>query len=94
MTTDENIIPVKRDVDTLLALGTYQGMTDEEIESIIDFKIKCALSDAKFKVFYNTTSSECEARIAAYSEASRKTMELVQSILNRPLQLRTVSANE
>lgn len=92
MTTD-NIIPVVRDLDTLLSLGTYQGMTDEEIESVIDFKIKCALNDAEFKVSYNNTMSECEARIAAYAETSQHTMELVQSILNKPLQLRTVSAN-
>jgi hypothetical protein len=94
MTTDENIIPVKRDLDTLLSLNTYQGMTDDEIESIIEYKIYVAKCDAQSKLMYNKITEETSARVAAYNETSRKTMELVQSILNRPLQLRTVSANE
>lgn len=36
MTTD-GIIEYQRDINTLLALDTYQGMTDAEIQSLIDY---------------------------------------------------------
>jgi hypothetical protein len=93
MTTDDGI-PAKRDLDTLLGLGTYQDMTDEEIESIIDYKIYVAKCDAQSKLMYNKITEETSARVAAYNEASRQTIEVLESILNKPLQLRTVSANE
>ena len=35
-----------RSVPVLMGLGTYQGMTDAEIESIIEYKIGCALRNA------------------------------------------------
>ena len=30
-----------------MGLGTYQGMTDAEIESIIEYKVGCALRNAE-----------------------------------------------
>lgn len=30
-----------------MGLGTYQGMTDEEIESVIEYKIESALKNAE-----------------------------------------------
>ena len=40
MTTDETPVEVTqlRSIGELLSLPTYQGMSDEEIQSIIDFK--------------------------------------------------------
>lgn len=35
-----------RSVPVLMGLGTYQGMTDAEIESIIEYKIASALKNA------------------------------------------------
>lgn len=48
MTTD-GIIEFKRDIDTLLSLDTYQGMTDEEIESLIEYHKKVAARDARIE---------------------------------------------
>lgn len=93
MTTDEqqeNIVPIKREISVLLMMDSYQDMTDEEIDSLIDYKIEQALKDAEIKLLYNKNTAETEARVAAYAETSQKTMELVESILNRPLELRTV----
>ena len=52
MTTD-NIIPVVRDVNILLSLDTYQGMSDEEIDSIIEFKKQMSYNEG-----YNTAVEE------------------------------------
>jgi hypothetical protein len=97
MTTEETageIIPVKRNIDVLLSLDTYQGMTDEEIEDVIAYKIERALKSAEIKIIYNNSMEESAARVAAYAETSQQTIQMLESILNRPLQLRTVSANE
>lgn len=94
MTTEETtgeIIPVKRKIDVLLSLGTYQGMTDEEIEDVIAYKIDRALKSAEIKLMYNKNTAETEARVAAYAETSQHTMEMLESVLSRPLELRTVS---
>lgn len=48
MTTD-GIIELKRDIDTLLSLDTYQGMTDEEIESLIEYHKKVAARAARIE---------------------------------------------
>lgn len=48
MTTD-GIIELKRDIDTLLSLDTYQGMTDEEIDSLIEYHKHVAARDARIE---------------------------------------------
>lgn len=64
-TTDEStgIIEQPRDLDTLLKSTTYQGMTDEEIQRIIDFT-----ADMNYKKGY------AEARI----ENEEDRMKLIQ----------------
>ena len=55
MTTEDNIEVLDteiiepeppRGIDDLLSLDTYQGMTDEEIDIVIDYKCKYAVADA------------------------------------------------
>ncbi len=49
------------DLDALLKAETYQGMTDEEIDAIIDYKVERAKSDA-------TISKDMEAQQAIMKE--------------------------
>ena len=50
-TTNEGIEVVEpRDINVLLALDTYQGMTDEEIDLVLDYKIAQATSSAEITV--------------------------------------------
>lgn len=46
MTTDGAIIPIERDLDTLLKLDTYQGMSDGEIKKIIGYLVDLARQQA------------------------------------------------
>lgn len=48
MTTEE-LTPIVRDIDVLLTLGTYQGMSDEEIDIVLQFKIEQALHSEEFQ---------------------------------------------
>lgn len=46
MTTDGTIIPIERDLDKLLKLDTYQGMSDTEINKVIGYLVDLARQQA------------------------------------------------
>lgn len=83
-----------RSVDELLKLDTYQGMTDEEITSIIDFKCKCAADTARVEADHTaledtlTGMRECANRSRAHSKAM-----FDAAIASTPI-FRTVGENE
>lgn len=82
MTIEEtNLIPIKREIGVLLSLNTYQGMTDEEIDSIIEFK--CALARQE-----GASAAETKAREDAYAqlaEDTKDTNKKMQETLNQIL---------
>ena len=74
MTTEEtNLIPIKREVGVLLSLDTYQGMTDEEIDSIIEFKCELARQEG-------ASDAETKAREAAYAQLAKDTKDTNQKM--------------
>ena len=80
--TDDGIItPPKRTLDILLSLDTYQGMTDEEIEDIIEFRCKLAREDDLQKMRYNNLEEQNTAVLQSASESARLANELLQSVI-------------
>ena len=74
MTTEEtNLIPIKRDIGVLLSLDTYQGMTDEEIDSIIEFKCNLARQEG-------ANAAETKAREEAYTQLAKDTKDTNQKM--------------
>ena len=72
------------DLDALLKAETYQGMTDEEIDAIIDYRVERAKVDA-------TISKDMEAHLAimrslmgTQAESSAKVRDMFQSALDAP----------
>lgn len=59
----------KRTLDELLALDTYQGMSDEEIEDVITFKTRQRYYDAE-NTLKHAALVEQSAEIAALREES------------------------
>lgn len=57
---DSNVIEMQRDIGLLLSLDTYQGMTDAEIQSIIDY-----YSDYSARQALTSLQSETIARMEA-----------------------------
>lgn len=66
------IIDLKRDVDTLLKLDTYQGMSDSEIESVIAYKVDAAVRDA-------TISADMETHLAMMRELMQTQRDAIAS---------------
>lgn len=83
VTDDVIITPPKRALGVLLSLDTYQGMTDEEIEDIIEFRCKQARQDDLQKMRYNNLEAQNAEFMQRSAENARLANELLQSVLNR-----------
>ena len=79
---EEPIVEVPpRDIDELLLLETYQGMTDEEIELIITYREQRALTDADFLVRTTTQIEYMEQLIADNQASVAHAQSVVESII-------------
>lgn len=83
MTTDKDM----RSISELMILDTYQGMTDDEINSVINYRINQAVTRLKADI-----RKECAAKVSKQAyELSRSTAttvsDMVESITgnNRPI---------
>lgn len=72
------------DLNALLEADTYQGMTDEEIDAIIDYRVERAKGDA-------TISRDMEAHralmgelMAAQAESGTKVRDMFRAALDAP----------
>ena len=95
--TDTNTSEVKplppRDINILLNLGTFQGMTDEEIQIVIDYKIKYALSEQEIKLKQAVYIEKMNSDIALSTQAANEANDIYREILGKSLKLETVGAS-
>ena len=82
-----------RDISILLNLGTFQGMTDEEIQMVIDYKIKYALSDKDIKLKQATYIEKMNSDIALSTQVANEANDIYKEILGKSLKLETVGAS-
>lgn len=95
--TDTNNTEVKplppRDINILLNLGTFQGMTDEEIQMVIDYKIKYALSEQEIKLKQAVYIEKMNSDIALSTQVANEANDIYKDILGKSLKLETVGAS-
>lgn len=72
------------DLDALLKAETYQGMTDEEINAIIDYKIERATSDATISKDMEAHQELMQSLMSTQAEASSRVQSMFQSVLDAP----------
>lgn len=82
-----------RDISILLDLKTFQGMTDEEIQMIIDYKIKYALSDKDIMLKQATYIEKMNSDIALSTQVANEANDIYKEILGKSLKLETVGAS-
>lgn len=96
MTTEnENVAEqTPRTVQELLNLDTYQGMTDEEIQSLIDYYQQVgydtALGTAQISIWSDAAQTIVDGSEAQHAEL----LSMVESIVNKPLTMQEVGSNE
>lgn len=88
--------PVQRSVHELLKLGTFQGMTDAEIQSLIDYYVEVAHNDEHTKVVQATEIQTMNAQCAAYDSLRDDANSVLKQVLSAPLKLARIdeSGNE
>ena len=88
--------PVQRSVHELLKLGTFQGMTDAEIQSLIDYYVDVAHNDEHTKVVQATEIQTMNAQCAAYDSLRDDANSVLKQVLSVPLNFARIdeSGNE
>lgn len=80
------------DLNALLKADTYQGMTDEEIDAIIDYKIERAKSDATISKDMETHRAIMQELMDAQAESGEKVRAAFQAALDAPTTYKEVGA--
>mgnify|MGYP006923192034 CR=1 FL=1 len=85
MTTESESIQTPRDISELLRLQTYQGMTDEEIDTIIQYKCTLARSEGQSSELVRLSNAILQQNVARNQAASAKSALMVQSALTESI---------
>ena len=72
------------DLDALLRAETYQGMTDEEIDAIIDYKVERAKTDATISRDMEAHQAIMQSLMGMQTESSAKVKDMFQAALDAP----------
>lgn len=80
------------DLNALLKAETYQGMTDEEIDAIIDYKVERAKTAATISKDMEEHRAIMKELMDVQVESSAKTRDMFQAILNGPTAYMEVDA--
>ena len=80
------------DLNALLKAETYQGMTDEEINAIIDYKVERAKSDATISKDMEEHRAIMQELMGAQAASSEKVRAAFQAALDAPVTYEEVGA--
>lgn len=85
MTTEETPVEVTkpRSIGELLSLPTYQGMSDEEIQSIMDFKCDLARSDEMTRAQQQANLVAMNSMVELHARALDESTRLYEALLSR-----------
>lgn len=80
------------DLNALLKAETYQGMNDEEINAIIDYKVERAKTDATISKDMKAHEAIMKDLMNAQAESSAKVQTMFQAMLDAPTVYKEVDA--
>lgn len=80
------------DLDALLKAETYQGMTDGEIDAIIDYKVERAKSDATISRDMESQQAIMKELMDAQSKSSAEVLASFKTAIDTPTVYKEVGA--
>lgn len=80
------------DLNALLKAETYQGMTDEEIDAIIDYRVERAKTDATISRDMEEHRAIMRELMDAQAESSARVRAAFQATLDTPTVYKEVDA--
>lgn len=72
-----------RNINVLLALETYQGMTDVEIELVLNYKVQQALTSQEILLKTAAETTRMEQCIADNQASSQRALDLIESLIGK-----------
>ena len=72
------------DINALLKAETYQGMTDDEIDAIIDYKVERAKIDATISKDMEAHQAIMRSLMGTQAESSAKVQTMFKAALDAP----------
>lgn len=70
-----------RNINKLLALDKYDGLTDGEVRTLIEYNVKMAKFDEKINISRETATQMYETSAAAVAACCEATNQVLQSII-------------
>lgn len=80
---DANIVygAQDRDISTLLAMDTYQGMTDTEVQKVLDYKERLAHMDEQANAYRVTAQENMDRLDTACTDMVESAQAVLQKVL-------------
>ncbi len=92
--TSETVELPDRSISELLSLGTYQGMTDSEIELLLEWKIQNAVSSENNKAIREQNARTNALILQSQQAMIDETRAALDSLRSIPLSLKSVEGAE
>lgn len=89
--TTENETRDPRPVEELIKLDSFEGMTDEEVQSVIDLKCTWAYNDGKRAASFSESNERNSAYTDALNELHESAKALKAAAQNANLNLQVIS---
>lgn len=83
-----------RPIEELLKLDTFQGMSDVEIATVVEYQKTIALKDAEFQQKLNAIARKGEAEAKAYGEIADHAKTKLDALIAAPLALTVIDESE
>lgn len=90
---DSGTTTKQRTVAEILALGTFQGCTDEEIQSVIDFKVEDARNDTESKARQAAVIESMNETTEKWNQAAEEANDILKQLLAADLNLGKIDEN-
>lgn len=71
-----------RNINKLLALDKYEGLTDGEVRTLIEYNVKMVKFDEKINISRETATAMYETSAAAVAACCEATNQVLESIIN------------
>lgn len=80
-----------RPIETLLKLGTYQGMTDSEIESVLEARLEIRMQQEEFQLKANALQEEMNCQANYFKEQAEYAKSVLDGLISQGASFKRVS---
>lgn len=86
--------PQPRPIEDLVKLDSYQGMTDEEINILMQYHLEIAIKDSAYQAALEAQRKAEQAKIESYRSLADRAKERLDELTAASLQLGVIKEDE